>query len=282
MGRRTSARGGGGAAWPSTASALVAGDGSSVTVGSGLSLSGGTLTAGGGTRGNLPLDANTLLAWYCDETSGTTLVNSGSTATANLALTGTYTLGDQGLYSRGTTATRFYAAAATDGAFTTASQFSIAAATLGTAFTLEAIVAASAWSSSTHQVVEIATTSRTGANQSFCGIYVVNGQFTCQFYHNLNNYSVATTNIPMGTRMHVAFVRNAGTLTVYVNGVQIAQTTGVFASAITNPLTQASIGNSLVAGGGSVFKGLISDVRFSNTARSQAYLNAATKAMGGL
>jgi hypothetical protein len=36
------------AAWPSTSSVLLAGDGSSVTVGSGLTLAGATLTAGGG------------------------------------------------------------------------------------------------------------------------------------------------------------------------------------------------------------------------------------------
>lgn len=64
--------GGGGASWPGTSSQLTAGDGTAVTVGSGLSLAAGTLTAGVTT------------AFDCDFTS-----------LANLSITGSTVITDQ-------------------------------------------------------------------------------------------------------------------------------------------------------------------------------------------
>jgi hypothetical protein len=102
------------AAWPSTSSVLLAGDGSSVTVGTGLSLSAGTLTASGG-GGSLPSPG--VYTW--DFSGASPYSNLGSGGTATLAATAGTSEQSAGLWSSGRKGLRAYALDSATGAINT-------------------------------------------------------------------------------------------------------------------------------------------------------------------
>jgi len=264
------------------------------SVGPWLSLSGSTLTTLSSTQGaraNTPLDSNTLLAYYCNETSGTTITNSGNIANANLTATGSYSIGDGGLYARGTSAFRLYGAINTDDGFYTSSssQFSIPtnASGITNAWTIEVIVMITTPTAGTGYILEMASATRTGALNSIISLQNVNTtSIVCQYYSNsTNNQLTVASSIGVGTRTHLAFVKTSSTVTLYANGVNVGSQTAAMSYAGNNPFTQFAIGNisrttfnALITN--TAFRGLISDVRVSNVARSQAYCIAATQAMG--
>jgi len=250
---------------------------SAVTVGSNLTLSGGTLAStavGPGSR--VALDANTLLAYYCNETSGTTLVNSGTVgSSANLTLsgaTGAYVLNDLGLYTFGTNALRMTGLATTDGAFV--SGLSILAGI--NVATIEATVALSY--GYTVSLFELSDNARSNLLQ----IAYSSGNLVASLYISGSSYTVSFGSIPSVTgRICVACVRNGATWNLYINGVPASATgTTVTGNPAFSAFTKFTIGNN--TNNGYAFKGCIADVRVSNVARSQSYLLNSAKVAGTL
>jgi hypothetical protein len=272
MGRRYSVRSGGGGL-AGLSSQLAAGDGSAVTVGSGLSLSGGTLAATSGPGSRVAV-SDCLLAYYCNETSGTTLANSGTVgSSANLTLNGTagtsYVLDDRGLYTFGTGALRMSGSGSTD----RASVSGLSLLSGGTTATVELTFASSF--TYTGNLFEMADATRT----NYIQIAYVSG--TLNAYLQLGTTATAGFSLPATTgRIHFACVRNGAVWNAYLNGTPYSAA-GVGCSASNFPaFTNVTIANNGV--NNSNYRGCIADVRVSNVARAQSYLLTAAKTAGSL
>jgi hypothetical protein len=237
-----------------------------------------------GPAARLPLDANHVLAYYCDETTGTTLANSGAAGGAwDLTLAGDYLLADRGLYNHGTGALRLNGQNAPN---TGAAVTGAPAIVLGTECTLEAVIAAERLIGSAIAPLSLAVQALTAAGP-YGGPYLAGYYGTPDLRGHVfvagNDYG---TGIAVGQqytgRLHIAVVMrdNGGgsyQTEFWVNGVKVAQDNrgGTIGS-----ITQIGIGNSPLGGG--PWYGLIADVRMSNIARDAAYMRAATKAAGGM
>lgn len=260
---------------------LAAGDGSAVTVGSGLSLAAGTITATGAPGSYLAIDANDILVYHCNETSGTTLSNSAS-AVAPLSLSGTYQLNDKGLFSHGTAATLWTATGAADAALATGQSIF-----MGANFTIEVVLD---WNCNIGTyggvAVEIANDARTafmilgnvaGATASVNPNTI---QAAIQSTPSGVNYSVSVISVAnVGSRVHFAVTRNGTSMLTYLNGSVVATNT-LSASAALGTFTRVSIGNNTVPD--QPYRGRIAEVRLSNITRDQTYMLSATLASGAL
>ena len=241
---------------------------------------------GGGGGGLVPgprlaLDANTLLAYYCDEASGTTLANSVTGNAYPLALVGNYLLGNLGLFSHGTGAIRFPAPGngptTSPGTSDRAFNNSISAA-LTSGCTLEAVFTADSVPGQYGGVIaEIADSSR--AN----GLYLAAGYPTS--YNSLQagmivggNYYAASASVTLyAPRIHLAAVFDGANIIAYVNGVQAAT---YAAPSAPGTLTKIAVGNNTAAN--QPFRGIVAEVRVSNVARNATYCAAAFAAANGL
>jgi len=259
-----------GVSWPGLVSQLLAGNGTNVTVGSSLYLSAGTLSSAGPRTG---LDASTVLAYYCNEISGTTLANSAPGNLYPLTLTGGYTngstsgrLGDRGLYSKGTGAIRFTGATTTDGAFNS----SIYVGSL-TSWTLECVMSSDYGLSTGLSAVEIGNANRSQ------GIQIATTDVALVVTFINTGYFTLTATMPrVFSRIHVGVTYTGTNNYLYINGVQVAtsNTTNTWSG-----FTKFAIGNSTAVGANQAYRGCLADVRFSTTALTQNYmLNAATAA----
>lgn len=220
------------------------------------------------------LDAATTHAWYCDETSGTTLANAVTGAANPVTLSGTYALGDVSLYGRETKALRCFAAADSDAGHVAG----VTAWPSATAFTLEAVVQLSGLrvGSSFAVLAEVSTDNRSHAMNIAVGD-------DGKLYAIIKQASTFTSAVmPLAAhsgRLHVAAVyQDSTSVVLYVNGVLVALTT--IGGAFGVPLTDVWLGNYF--GGTSPFCGVVSDVRVTPAALGAAYMRAATVAMGAL
>jgi hypothetical protein len=244
--------------------------------------------AGSGAGPRNPIDANTLLAYYCNETSGSTLVNYGSTANANLTAQGTYVLGDKGLFFHGTDAIRWPAPGntntypgTTDGAYSTSplSLSFAAGATIETVVTAEDVPGQ--FGGVAFSVVDSQSNPQNGLYVA--GSYVLGKVQAVVIlggsYFSVD-YAIGSPNIHLFTpRMHLAgvFTVSGGgnSLGLWINGVQVG-TTAV-------PGIPSNAANVQVANQKTTpWRGLIAEARFSNVARGQAYLLSATRYADGL
>lgn len=263
-----------GGIWPGTSGQLTSGSGTAVTVGSGLSLSGGTLATAGA---RMALDANHLLAYNCDETSGTTLANSVSGNAYPLTLSGTYRLDDKGLYSRGTGAVRFAGVTTSEGAQNTSVSLS-----LTTALTAEAVVSWDPTFADANGAVAVGfATVSSGSSGNYFFVYRINTT-TLRAYLQLGaNGGWADLTVPTYVnRMHIAGTWTSGSgVTVWVNGA--ASATGSTVSGTFGTVLSMAVGRQF-AGNANAWRGCIADVRISNIVRPQSYLLDAAKAAGAL
>lgn len=95
------------------------------------------------------------------------------------------------------------------------------------------------------------------------------------FHRGMNTVATDGTPIPQAVDTHVAavFDDSANTVTIYINGEQVGQTTGQ-SNAIATNSNKLAIGGAPDDPAFNGFKGFIRDVRIWNTARSQAQIQA--------
>jgi hypothetical protein len=226
----------------------------------------------------LALDANTLLAYYCDEASGTTLANSVTGNAYPLALVGNYLLGNLGLFSHGTSATRFPApangASTFPGTADRAYNNAVSVALAGPC-TLEAVFTADTVPGQFGGIIaEISDSSRSN------GLYLAaNGYNFLQAGMVVSGsyYAASVTTNLYVPRIHVAAVFDGANIVAYVNGVQASSSS---APSAPGTLTKMAIGNSTA--GQQPLRGLVAEVRVSNVARNATYCAAAFAAANGL
>ncbi len=106
------------------------------------------------------------------------------------------------------------------------------------------------------------------AGTSGYGLYIMNSSGQLEILMGGVVFSASSATLPIGVRSTVAIVRNAGTWSVYVNGVQYS---------IANPTATPFVPNTgffigCVNDGTGVFNGVISNVAFWNVARSNTQI----------
>lgn len=226
----------------------------------------------------LPLDANTLLAYYCDEDSGSTLANSVAGNAYPLTLTGNKLLGNKGLFSFGTNAVRWPAPGngpttypgTSDRAYNNAASISTpSACTLECVLTADFVpgdyggIAAEVADGARTNVIFVSTK---GYDLLQAGV-VIGGSVVV---------AAATVNL-YAPRIHAAAVYDGSSIKLFVNGVLTATSA---ASGSLPTLTKVAVGNSTAAQ--QPFRGIVAEVRLSNVARDATYCAAAFAAANGL
>lgn len=248
---------------------------------------GAATTQGGGIAPGprMPIDGNTLAAYFLDITSGTIIPNEVSPGTGDLTLTGTpgvdYILDDRGLYQASTSAIRWLGGVGN--ASTAGQSFVMTGDT-----TLEYVVArewttpASIYGCPVQAVdgpapplscgIGGAAWPTTGGNKNH---FAALAYWTTGL--GLQSNDAFTDEVPVfSPRMHVAAIVRSSSVELWINGALIQSDT---AGPITT-LTRLTVGNDV--GLARPFRGLIGEVRLSNIARDAAYLQEATRYAGNL
>ena len=271
MGRRYSVRSGGGStAWPGTSAQLASGSGTAISTAGRLTVSGSVATTAGA---RIAPDANTILAYYCNETAGTTITNYGTLASADATIAGTYRLGDLGLYAGGTPAIRLAGVAGTTILKTGISTGALTAASLE-------LVCMLGVSSATTQAMVVLNDNTASPNTHGFQIFTASGTLYCGA--STTSFANATVAIPSYySRMHIGMSWDgslgSNNISMYINGALVAQATK---SGTMNSLTKLAIGCDPASA--LQMSGVVADVRLSNIARSQSYFIDAAKAAGAL
>lgn len=226
----------------------------------------------------LPLDANTLLAYYCDEDSGSTLANSVAGNAYPLTLTGNKLLGNKGLFSFGTNAVRWPAPGNGPTTFPGTGDRaynSAASVVLPGPCTLEALLTADDVPGQ-YGGVAAQVTDAGGTN----GLFIAgSGSGSLQVGVIISGaYSVVTYATSLyAPRLHVAASHDGASLSLFVNGVLRGSTA---ASGSVGTMTKIAVGNG--TGAQQPFRGIVAEVRLSNVARDATYCAAAFAAANGL
>ena len=257
-----------------------------ITVGTGLSTDGTSGTRSlflAGAKSRPAIDVNHVHVYNCDETSGTTLTDSGSGA-KNATLLGTlntdYSFGSYGA-GRVTRAIRFLADATATGGARTARTCSIS----GGKVTLEC-VAMRIDAPGANQMVATVDASSDGdftdgiyitANSSGCwfaGIRMASGSW----YET--SYSAAP--IAYGVAQHLMAVYDPSaspTFKFYVDGLLVSSTAASGTLATMTRVTVGTFAAAPIAWGSASCKSHIRDVRVSNIARSASYALSSANAL---
>ena len=247
--------------------------GSNITI---TSASNGAVTisaaGGGGWPGTTPgiTDANDLYVYKCDETTGTTLANTGTGLNGSLTIAGNVYLNSRWI-AKSQGSVRFLADNVTDGAESAAT-----AVFSGGSGTIEAYVA-----TRENDRLGVVAAILQGNNCLLISQYYPGGGFA-SFWNAgviiggvVKDTSFATTpKVDMNEPTHVAVTYDGttGQMLLYVNGIQTAvNNTGLGALPT---LDTVSIGNINMPGyiGNVSFRGDITQVRFSNVVRSASYI----------
>jgi hypothetical protein len=268
---------GGSTSWPGTSSQLTAGDGTAVNVGTGLTLSSGTLRNGGslpsvGDYTWIPSGAGP----YANQgTAGAAQATAGSTSPGT-------TPSSQGLWPSGRTGLRGYAInSSSEGVLTAANTFS--AAWQNSSITIEAYLQLDfSW------IVVVGRTFPLILNDFGIGANAINITSTSTGGSNIGfslevqraGSTVGTIGIPAGLitsrPVHLAIVldrtnSSAVTLTLYVDGFVVSSAAGGTSSislgsfaAFTNPFTQLA----LLLGGA----GIVGWVSLTNSAKTASQI----------
>ena len=252
----------------------INGTGKTVTI---IKSAGGATNTGPSQR--LSLDANHVLAYNCDETSGTTLANSVGAGLYPLTLQGTgYALGSTDLFEFGTKAVSFTQADDVTGALN-----SSVSVNLSSGFTLETTLTTNTIVGSSPNIGGAAVNVVDASYQN--GLYIAaSSNWTALPVSWIqagviigNSYTtVALTDTDAATpRLNIVVTFNNTTLKFYINGLLIKSTN---VSGNVGTLTQVSLGNRAGLSSNQPWKGLISDVRVSNIARDHDYVVQAFRA----
>jgi hypothetical protein len=266
------ASGGGGGSWPSDENHLIAGNGTAVTVGNGLSLAAGTLTSAGAYNRQTEIDANTYILWKLDETSGV-FANTGTGGSLDLNLAGSTVRNFTGLFD---TCVSFSNTSA--GLYTNTPSFTPPSTS---ALTVSAWVYPRAFSAGNNVASKEYKNWGQGGNPSRGAPYVTfdigldngtpTGAVTVSGTQNRVTASDASYYAQLSQWQLLALVYDGSTLKLYLNGNECAlmSLSGAIDFQDGPFLIGAGGGPVVTIGGGNM---AVDDVRVESVARSQAYL----------
>lgn len=216
---------GGGTTWPGTSSQLTAGNGTAVTVGSGLSLASATLTAT-----QMPAVASTAVnRWRMNESSGTSFTDSIASAVLSYSPLGSATLtyGANRVMALSTSVDFAPTSGDTTAVLSCASAAFPAISTAGQARMIEAFVLFNNIASPTGANLILFGMRLNTNNRVVCyasgGTMFVYGERQSVVLSNITGPSLAGSNAPFGVNsgnrtMHLLMAEDANTFNLYVNG----------------------------------------------------------------
>ena len=256
--------------FPGPSTDLLDATGNAVVVGTGLTLSGGTLTAtGGGGGGPAPaIDANDRYVYACDDLSGP-IANTGTGPLGALTVSGSPRY-ESGRLTRSAPSILFPADAATDGA-----DSGMGLDASGVGLTLEAFVQCEGTPVSIGWPISVSA-GNAGLNWAGIGAIAASNTWYASVQVNgsqRNTYSQTGTKVAIryGVPTYLALTFDGNQLSLYIDGIL-----RVFEPAplVNPPWDRVLLGNAAVAPQPEVysFQGAIMQARVSNVARSAAYI----------